>query len=91
MKIVIDIPKEEYEEILSSEDCGLHTLTKAVANGRRMKDNENINILIELLEEIRSLKEINNSDNRYDKGYQHGRSSCEAIIERKISILKERS
>lgn len=56
-----------------------------------MKDNENINILIELLEEIRSLKEINNSDNRYDKGYQHGRSSCEAIIERKISILKERS
>lgn len=33
MKIVIDIPKEEYDEILSSEDCGLHTLTRAVANG----------------------------------------------------------
>lgn len=57
-----------------------------------MKDNESINnILIELLEEIRSLKQINNSENRYDKGYQHGRSSCEAIIERKISILKEHS
>lgn len=33
MKIVIDIPEEEYEEILSSEDCGLHMLTRAVANG----------------------------------------------------------
>lgn len=33
MKIVIDIPEEEYEEIISSEDCGLHTLTRAVANG----------------------------------------------------------
>ena len=33
MKLVIDIPKEEYDEILSSEDCGLHTLTRAVANG----------------------------------------------------------
>ena len=33
MKLVIDIPEEEYEEILSSEDCGLHTLTRAVANG----------------------------------------------------------
>lgn len=33
MKMVIDIPEEEYEEIISSEDCGLHTLTRAVANG----------------------------------------------------------
>lgn len=33
MKLIIDIPEEEYEEILSSEDCGLHTLTRAVVNG----------------------------------------------------------
>ena len=33
MRLVIDIIEEEYEEILSSEDCGLHTLTRAVANG----------------------------------------------------------
>ena len=33
MKIVIDIPEEEYEEIVSSEYCGLHTLTRAIARG----------------------------------------------------------
>lgn len=33
MQIVIDIPEEEYEEIIYSEDCGLHTLTRAIANG----------------------------------------------------------
>lgn len=33
MRLVIDIAEEEYEEILSSEDCGLHTLTRTVANG----------------------------------------------------------
>lgn len=54
-----------------------------------MTDIEKSNaILIELLEEIRSLNEINNSENLYDKGYQHGRGSCEAIVERKINILK---
>ena len=30
MQIVIDIPEEEYEEIISSEDCGLHELTRAI-------------------------------------------------------------
>lgn len=33
MQIVIDIPEEEYEEIINREDCGLHVLTKAIANG----------------------------------------------------------
>ena len=33
MQIVIDIPEEEYEVIVNSEDCGLHTLTRAIANG----------------------------------------------------------
>ena len=33
MKIVIDLPKEEYEEIINSEDCGLHRLTRAIAKG----------------------------------------------------------
>lgn len=57
-----------------------------------MTDIEKTNaILIELLEEIRSFKEINNSENCYDKGYQHARSTCEAIVERKIRILKEGS
>ena len=36
MRLVIDITEEEYEEILSSEDCGLHTLTRAVANGTQL-------------------------------------------------------
>lgn len=33
MQIVIDIPEEEYEDIINSEDCGLHRLTRAIANG----------------------------------------------------------
>lgn len=33
MQIVIDIPEEEYEEIIYSEDCGLHRLTRAIAKG----------------------------------------------------------
>ena len=32
-EIVIKLPEEEYEEIINSEDCGLHTLTRAIANG----------------------------------------------------------
>lgn len=32
-EIVIKIPEEEYEEIINSEDCGLHILTRAIANG----------------------------------------------------------
>lgn len=33
VEVVIKIPKEEYEEIINSEDCGLHRLTRAIANG----------------------------------------------------------
>ena len=33
MRIVIDIPEELYEEIISRDDCGLHELTRAIANG----------------------------------------------------------
>lgn len=33
IELVMKIPKEEYEMIVNSEDCGLHTLTRAVAHG----------------------------------------------------------
>ena len=67
-------------------------MISSLLKGRYMTDIEKTNaILIELLEEIRSFKEINNSENCYDKGYQHARSTCEAIVERKIRILKEGS
>ena len=33
IELVIKISKEEYEMIVNSEDCGLHTLTRAVARG----------------------------------------------------------
>ncbi len=33
IKLVIEISKQEYEEIKCSEDCGLHTLTRAIAKG----------------------------------------------------------
>ena len=54
IELVIKIPEEEYEMIVNSEDCGLHTLTRAIARGailpkghgrlidadRFLKDNE---------------------------------------------------
>lgn len=33
IELVVKISKEEYEMIVNSEDCGLHTLTRAVAHG----------------------------------------------------------
>ena len=33
IELVVKIPKEEYEMIVNSEDCGLHTLTRVIANG----------------------------------------------------------
>ena len=33
IELVIKIPEEEYEQIINSEDCGLHRLTRAIANG----------------------------------------------------------
>lgn len=92
---------KEYKEICQRNENVMNILEDYVSekeknnwteNDRHMTDIEKTNhILIELLEEIRSFREINNSDNLYDKGYQHGRATCEAIVERKISILKERS
>lgn len=92
---------KEYKEICQRNENVMNILEDYVSekemiigteNDRHMTDIKKTNhILIELLEEIKSLREINNSYNSYDKGYQHGRGSCEAIVERKISILKERS
>ena len=42
-----------------------------------------------LLKEMHSLEEINHDDNRYDKGYQHGRASCEAMVMHMINNLLE--
>lgn len=33
IELVVKIPEEEYEMIVNSEDCGLHTLTRAIAHG----------------------------------------------------------
>ena len=33
IELVVKIPKEEYEMIVNSEECGLHNLTRAIANG----------------------------------------------------------
>lgn len=33
IELVIKISEEEYEMIVNSEDCGLHTLTRAIARG----------------------------------------------------------
>ena len=39
MKLIIDIPEEEYEFIVNDEACGLHYLTRAIANGTPIPDN----------------------------------------------------
>lgn len=47
MQIVIDIPEEEYEDIINSEDCGLHRLTRAIANGTPLTPNVLADALME--------------------------------------------
>ena len=49
IELIIKIPEDEYEEIIGSEDCGLHRLTRAIANGTvlpkghgRLKDADDI-------------------------------------------------
>lgn len=38
VKLIIELPVEEYELIVGSEDCGLNTLTRAVAHGTPLDD-----------------------------------------------------
>lgn len=33
IELVVKMSEEEYEMIVNSEDCGLHTLTRAIARG----------------------------------------------------------
>lgn len=62
IEMVIKIPEEEYEMIVNSEDCGLHTLTRAIAHGAILPKGHGR--LIDANELIKSM------DNNYDKfGY----------------------
>lgn len=38
IKLIIDIPEEEYELIVNDEACGLNILTRAIANGIPLND-----------------------------------------------------
>ena len=57
MQIVIDIPEEEYEEIINSEDCGLHILTRAIAKGTPLPKGHGRLIDISKIEEDRIEKD----------------------------------
>lgn len=53
IELVVKIPKEEYEMIVNSEDCGLHTLTRAIAHGTPLpKGHGRIGDLTKLYNEI---------------------------------------
>lgn len=53
VELIIKLPKEEYEEIINSEDCGLHVLTRAIANGTPLpKGHDKLIDVKDLLEEI---------------------------------------
>ena len=53
IELVIKIPEEEYKEIINSEDCGLHVLTRAIANGTPLpKGHDKLIDVKDLLEEI---------------------------------------
>lgn len=53
IELVIKIPEEEYKEIINSEDCGLHVLTRAIANGIPLpKGHDKLIDVKDLLEQI---------------------------------------
>ena len=49
MKLIIDIPEEEYELIVNDEACGLHYLTRAVYNGTPIPDNATNGDVMEIM------------------------------------------
>lgn len=57
IELVIKIPEEEYEMIVNSEDCGLHTLTRAVARGTMLpKGHGRIADVDKMLDEMRATR-----------------------------------
>ena len=51
IELVIKIPKEEYEMIVDSEDCGLNILTRAIAHGTMLPKGHGILIDADGLDE----------------------------------------
>lgn len=59
MEIVIDMPDEEYEDIINSEDCGLHELTRAIANGTVLPKGHGRLIDADILKSMYSINRAN--------------------------------
>ena len=59
IELVVKIPTEEYEMIVNSEDCGLHTLTRAVARGAILPKGHGR--LTDMDEAIKCLEEVTDS------------------------------
>lgn len=61
IEVAIKIPEEEYEMIVNSEDCGLHTLTRAIARGTILpKGHGRIGDLDKLIKRVTNLPKCPN-------------------------------
>ena len=84
MKLIIEINKEIYEEIKCDEACGLHELTRAIANGIPLDEDTDKEYVTSLDEAKKIFNEaLQKSDTSiewfknilneaYKKGYEDG-------------------
>ena len=77
-----------YKNAINGRIYGFAIAKCMVADAPSLTEQEIVKPYLELLlKEMHSLEEINHADNRYDKGYQHGRASCEAMVMHMIDNL----
>lgn len=67
IELVVKIPEEEYEMIVNSEDCGLHTLTRAVARGTILPKGHGRLIDADALVDTLGASELRNITLLFDK------------------------
>ena len=77
MKLVIDIPEEEYELIVNDEACGLNLLTRAIAKGALFND-----VVDKIKSEVLTISQID-SDGHNNNWYREP----QAIINDVLKII----
>ena len=62
IELVVKIPKEEYEMIVNSEDCGLHTLTRVIAHGIPLPKGHRLMDADEFINSLKGIERLHIDD-----------------------------
>ena len=87
MQIVIDIPEEEYEDIIYSEDCGLHRLTRAIANGTPLPEGHGRLIDADVLDRDLENAQVNLGD-ALSEAFDDGLAWASEVVSKSPTIIE---